>query len=262
MIDHVHIVSPPTYPHSQAFNEIAEAFAALYSCDVIRQPPVSGRSLVFGAHIFPHPDGFGRSDIIYQSEQIIGSGGWLSPNYFGLLSSREVWDYSEFNVTALAKRGIKAKFVPIGYHKSMTKIEPIKTDIDVLFYGSTNPWRSAVLRTLENKGLNVVQLFNQYGVGRDYMIARAKVCINLHAFQNGIFEIFRCAHLFANSKCVIAEIGRDKNLDSRYKDCAVFVPSNRIVETVLDYVYDDEKRKTQELRAFESFKKLPLEIPK
>ncbi len=140
----------------------------------------------------------------------------------------------------------------------MTFIEKRAEDIDVLFYGSTNPRRNRILNNLYERDINVHSIFGKYGAERDSFIARAKILLNLHYFENGIFEIFRCSHLFANSKCVISEHGCDKDLDTTHAQSALFYEKENIADACLYYINHERERKEVEKRAFKEFSSTTL----
>ncbi len=260
MIDHVWIASPPGYAFHRVFDEVAEAFASALGCDVVYEKPAGGRSLVFGAHTMKLKD-LNPSDVIYQSEQISPECDWVTFEYQDMLVRHEVWDYSVENIKAMksVSMGGNSHWVPIRYMPCMTKFEnaPVQ-DIDVLFCGSTNGRRCAILSALEKKRVNVVRLFGKFGAERDDFISRAKVVLNIHYSKNGVFEIFRCAHLFANKKCVISECGRDTLLERAHEDSAIWTDYDGLVMKTLEVLEDEAARKSQELRAFESFSRTLL----
>lgn len=252
----VHVITQPNYPHVHCFDEIAEAFEAAL--------PDGHKPLIFGAHLLNGTNTeMLRGGIIYQTEQITPECWWNRKSHIETLEHHEVWDYSAVNIDALNDMGIfHAHLKPIRYMPCMTKFESVpdeEKDIDVLFYGSTNPRRNKILNWLKKAGIRVEKPFGVYGHIRDHVIARSKIVLNLHQFDNGIFEIFRCAHLFANSKCVISEYGRDKDLDAAHLKSAVFTKAEHIIETVQYYLKNDERRHDQERLAFESFKSPTLE---
>ncbi len=265
VISAVHIVSPPGYPHTRCFDEVAEAFASAIGTDLVRHRP-DGKALVFGAHTLA-VNSLNKDDIIYQSEQITPECPWVKPEYIELLKKHVVWDYSQTNVDELAKRGVDARLVPIRYHPCMTKIKSAASqDIDVLFYGSTNQRRMKIMNDLRNSGLSVRQLkgrngeFGVYGKDRDDVIARSKVVLNTHFYENGIFEIFRASHLFANSKCVVSERGGDVGLDARHAESAVFCDPSQMAGVIKDLLSDDARRHRQEAIALLSFAGSQLEV--
>ncbi len=250
------VISNPDYIHSHCFDEIAEAFDQAL-------PPTS-KQIVFGSHLIKDMSeaDYLRGRILYQSEQITSECYWVKPTYLEILRNHEVWDYSPENVRVLQKLGVNAKFVPIRYMPCMTKFKSLpdeKKDIDVLFYGSTNPRRLKILNRLKKAGMKVEKIFGVYGHVRDQVIARAKIVLNLHYFDSGIFEIFRCAHLFANEKCVVSETGRDKELDKMYQHNAAFCDGiDQIVDKCGELFDDHESRRAWECLTVEKFMKPTL----
>ncbi len=257
-ITQVCIVSPPHYPHSRCFNEVAQAFAQALDCPepVYGMPPFEnvdgGRNLVFATHLL-HENKLHSTDIVYQAEQMKVA----LPTYHDILSTHEVWDYASENVAALTSIGVNAKHVPIAYMPVMTKPwivnSELEQDIDVLFYGSTNQRRLKIIHDLEDAGLTVRKLFGEYGHERDVMIARSKVILNVHFFERGIFEIFRCSHLFANKKCVVSEDSADSVRQSCGDSGATFCKYNQMVDYCRDLVKDKLRRVNQELDSYHNF---------
>ena len=260
MIDSVSIIRPSGYSHSEAFREVANSFNAALDLSpevAIGEYPVTDHSLVFGAHLTTE---LPKDCVIYQTEQVCRpqDSAWMTAHYFRALKEHEVWDYSLKNIEALARHGIKAKHVPIGYMPCMTnkyadgfKVgcpdsdinAPDPRPIDILHYGSMTPRREAVLNELKRSGLNVFTLFGKYGEERDRLIARSKVVLNLHYYPANIFEIFRCSHLFANKACVVSEYGADKVLESTYYNGAAFAEYDDLVHVCKSLVGNDTARR-------------------
>lgn len=272
-IKSVRVVNVPEYPHTHAFDEVAEAFSEalqvpLYG--VVRNgkniyplwisshdQSIYSPNLVFGAHLTRHVSLY-DDDIIFQTEQVYLENPWFTPDYIELLKTHQVWDYSPLNVQCLCELyGVEARVVPIRYMPSMTKFESRseeEKDIDVLFYGSMTPHRDEVINRLLNAGIEVYRAFNVYGKERDDLIARSKIVLNLHQHESGIFEIFRCAHLFANRKCVVSEYGSDDALDKMYDRCACFTVSlENVLKTLLYRDAGLEHREGIARRALEDF---------
>lgn len=247
-MDNVSIIAEPGQKWDRVFEEIAQAFA-----DALAG---AATQLVFGAHLLREPlkndDG-----VIYQSEQISETNSWCHADYIKNLRTHEVWDYSPHNVERLRLHGIQAKLAPIRYMPCMTKFSSLPSeqqDIDVLFYGSTNKRRLTILNDLIRAGLRVHKLYRCFGAERDAWIARSKIVLNTHMSDNGIFEIFRCSHLFANRKCVISETGSDEALERLYHDCAVWCRPQDLVGACVEYAENQAARSVQEFRALDAFK--------
>jgi hypothetical protein len=236
--------------------------------EALRKRP--GRLILWGSnHVTEDPQASAErmekiptDAIVFQTEQVSAVD---KPTYFirNWIQYRDfaVWDYAQSNVDALKQLGMAGVVLcPLGYHPSMTKIERIEDqDIDVLFFGTRGGPRQEILNALDATGMNVVQLFGVYGDERDARIARAKIVINLHFYARGVFEIFRCAHLFANHVCVVNEAGgRDAGLEDLARRCTAYTPRSELVERCQELVASPHKRLAIAEQGFEEFKKLSL----
>ena len=258
-----------------ALRDLGHEVAALESADdYAAHFERGGRLIAFGAQNareVPHAGGdaqaaMPRGMILYNSEQVSAvqsptSLMWAHDQY-RRETGRSVWDYSRANIEVLRTLGIEAVHCPVGYHSTMETVEPAADeDIDVLFYGSRDKWRNSVLNAVEDSGLRVARLFGVYGAERDRAIARAKIVLNLHFYKGGVFEIFRCSHLFANGRCVVTEGGgRDAELEGLAREAARYVPRSieALVDACRELAGDACKRREQAERGREVFKRLPL----
>lgn len=210
------IVSPKNYTHSHAFDDVAaalgEAFAARGgSAPVVTHPSQWGGRLplVLAPQLLTPNLGLvlPPGTVLFNMEQVDRSSAWMGPTYAALLARHAVLDYSYRNAAALRLAGIHhAAVLPIGYAPSLERIAPAaEQDIDVLFYGSTNARRIAILNALIMRGIRVVHAFNCYGAERDALIGRAKIVLNVHFYESAIFESVRVSLLLANHVCVVTE---------------------------------------------------------
>lgn len=259
------IVGNGTNLHSACFADFAKALA-----DVLRQLGHEvtgfdnpGRLIMFGANNMTDPDGRLPDDaIVFNTEQVsaIKDPRRMMVNY-EQYKKRVVWDYSQSNIDTLKKLGIEhAVLCPLGYTPSMTSIAPAdEEDIDVLFYGSENAHRRLVLDQLASSGVKVVRLFGIYGKLRDELIARSKIVLNMHYFENGVFEIFRVSHVVANGKLVVSEAGGcDAGLEEIAKQITVHTEFSALVNTCRNLVtFEDARNKAAKTR-FEAFSKISL----
>ena len=136
-----------------------------------------------------------------------------------------MWDYSLHNIDKwktyweTMNCAYAPVHVPLGYVPELTRIRPAPIqDIDVLFYGSLNDRRSAIIKALCDAGANVHTVFGVYGKGRDELIARSKVVLNLHFYEQKLFEIVRVSYLLANSKAVVTECSSDTDSGTNNND--------------------------------------------
>ncbi len=249
------IVSPQGYDHHRAFDEIATGLSAAFaerggSAPVVHHPSGwAGRiPIVLGAHLLsPNlalilpPD-----SVIYNLEQVDRASSWLNQHYLGLLQRHRVLDYSHRNLAALHAIGIaQARLLPLAYAEALDRIGPAAMqDIDVLFYGSLNERRVAVLEALKARGLEVVHLFNVYGAERDAAIARAKLVLNLHYYEAAVFESARVGFLLANGACVVTEGDEDDPDIAPVRGGLAVCSYGDLVDRCLTLLGDEEARRT------------------
>jgi len=258
------IVSPPNYPHSQCFDEIAIGFNAAFralglKADIVRDPSRLGDiTIVLGTNLLPGitvPTDYRL--ILFNLEQITPQSPWLTAEYLSLLGRYPVWDYSERNISELARVGIQAKFCGIGYMPELGRIASAPEDIDVLFVGSLNERRIAVLKQIAAQGGKVEAKFNVYGSARDRLIARSKVILNLHFYESRVFEIVRVSYLLANQKCVVSEIGIDRSFKQQFEPGVTFAPYDKLAETCMRLLQNPITRRGLAQSGFDRIVSLP-----
>jgi hypothetical protein len=253
------IVSPPGYTHSRCFEEVAlglsEAFGAL-GCDapIVTQPEhVTGTPIILGCNLLG-PVAPPAGAILFNLEQISLDSAWLGNGYIELLRRHRVWDYSTRNIIALSELGIEATLCGIGYSPGLTRISPAPVqDIDVLFVGSMNERRHAVLQGLADRGVNVFTAFNLYGQERDALCARAKIVLNIHYYEAKVLEIVRVSYLLANRIPVVSESGQDLALEASLAEGIAFAPYDELMPACLRLLADGEGRARLGQRGFEIF---------
>ncbi len=177
-----------------------------------------------------------------------------NPTYANLLKRHPVWDYSSKNMeaakTMLGRDATQSVWASLhdGSHRKQGKPE-----IDVLFYGSLNPRRQAILEGLRAAGLKVVHLCGSYGEDRDAAIANAKVVLNMHYYEDSIHEVVRTSYLLANRKAVVSEAGPSTEIEDEIREAMVAVPYGRLIEACAALVKDEARRHQLEKSAFEIF---------
>ena len=261
----VWIVSPAGYTHSRCFEDVArglsEGFAELgfYAPVVTQRDQIAGRAVVLGANLLAKSGQPPPADaILYNLEQVQTGTTWMTPQYVDLLKGHAVWDYSARNIEALGGQGIAASLCGIGYTPGLTHIAPAPVqDIDVLFFGSMNPRRRAVLQDLIARGVRVVAVFDVYGAERDALIARSRIVINLHFYEAQVFEIVRVSHLLANRICVVSESGLDLALEAPFRQGIAFAPYESLVQTCLELLADPKRRAALATAGHEAFRARP-----
>lgn len=198
--------------------------------------------------------------IIYNLEHLYNESPWNHPNYRRLLSSREIWDFSEKNILWLKENslGKQVKLRKISYAPSLEFNHSVFLSsnygkIDVLFIGGISERRQAIMYQIKelNSELNVVFSSNSWGVKRDELISRASIILNIHYYETGILETPRVSYMVANKKFVISESSLPE--DEQDWPGVVFVPYAKIAETVVEYVKQSEKRTQLAQEAYDKF---------
>lgn len=234
------------YVHAHAFDEISIALVAALrrlGVDVeVTHDCAQGhaRVLVLAPHLQSLPD-LRRLDndaILYTWEPM----GWshvvfMKPELTSLMSGFVVWDYSRNNVKTWRSLGARrVVHVPFGYDRALEQFpapqgEPV---VDVLFYGSLNERRKAILESLTGRGLRVKWLFGVYGQERDAWIARSRLVLNMHAHEGQILELPRLAYLWANRVPVVTETNPDTEDSLRMTGTMITAPYDELVDRVAE----------------------------
>ncbi len=264
------LLRPGRSPHAEALREVAEALHyALQrlglSAGVAEAMPAAGEgAIVLGAHAADPATlaALPAEAILYNFEQLTDDLFARAPHYRDALGTQPVWDYSAANATRYADFGIAAPraVVPVGYVPEWTRIAPAaKQDIDVLFYGSINPRRLAILQELREAGLAVAPHFGVYGPARDALIARAKVVLNMHFYDAQILEMPRVGYLLANRVPVVTEIGPATRLEPHLAEAMRGVPRDDLVDACVELVHDEPARRALAERGYAAFSGRRLE---
>ena len=256
-------VQPEGYADSLAFDEIiaglGAAFAALGArVDTATNTPLFGEGLnfVFGAHLIGPGVGLPANSVIVNLEQVRSGMFAQREHYKELLKRHPVLDYSPRNVAQLKQlTGNSHVYVlSVGYMTALTRITPApRQDVDILFYGVINERRQKIIDALMGAKLAVKTLPGIYGAERDAWIARSKLVLNVHYYEDKIHEIVRTSYLLANRKAVVSECAADTEIDDDVRSAVVAVPYENIVETCVNLVRDDERRHAVEEAGFALF---------
>jgi hypothetical protein len=171
----------------------------------------------------------GRPYIVYQLECLDDQRGLLSqwPEYWAVLENAgAIWDYSPSSTAYLLAKAVpNVHHVPPAFHRSLESFRPRpEPDIDILFFGSPHPRRQRVIEALRGLGFHVVDLHGVFGDTRNRYLARAKIVLNIHAWDGLTpLETVRLSLLLANRVFVISEEA-DHN---PYEDGVVYGPYER-----------------------------------
>lgn len=205
-------------PHTEAFFEVAES--VVWALQQLGHEvtfggtsalPADARNILFGMR--PGSVSTLPTDtIIYNGEQVNKDGMWpsLVESYKRLvLSGCTIWDYSAANAKRYSEWGLVVpKVVRPGYCPTLDdgRFQEVPKTHDVVFFGSTNERRNKILAAIEAEGFTVLRVpFGVYGAERDALVAKARLCVNIHYYESAIFEAVRCAYLAQCGVPVISE---------------------------------------------------------
>src|ERR1043165_4218636 len=245
------IISPPGYPHSACFQEVAETIRhglreLGYVSEISDKVNQGTRHIVLGANLLPfYPVPLPADSILYNLEQLGGNNFWGSPAFFSLMRRFAVWEYSAANVPILAQRGIQVQaIIPISYFAGLSRIDRSSQpkDIDVLFVGSMNERRNHIISLMRSSGLNTVTLFNKYGADRDAYLARAKLMLNVHFYPAKILEEVRLSYYLANRLPVLSEHSSNKDVDAEWGRGVFFADYEHLSRDALQLCKSEDQR--------------------
>lgn len=250
---HVCTVQPDGYEHHHAFDELVEllrlSIAELGTpCSASTNFLSSHRTnIIVGGHLMSAEmrASVPRSSIIVNTEPLFSrqNSDWTE-RMVNLARLYRIWDYNERNIDRLNELGARdVHLLRIGYQPELARIPRASNpDIDVLFYGSINDRRNAVIQQLRSRGLNIVPLYGVYGRERDGYIARSKVVLNMHYYDQNIFEVVRVFYLLTNAKTVVAEIGTDTSVEDRFLSALAGVSYDKLADTCHELARNQDKR--------------------
>lgn len=202
----------------------------------------NGRVIIVGGNVLrPQEAKFVPPNaIIYQLEQT-GSH-WIGGGYLKLLQSHIVWDFSSKNSLVLKQLGCgQVHLCRIGYSPNpVKKLEKAK-DIDVLFLGAANERRKAILNQLRTRGVNVHDS-GAWGENRRDLVARSKIVLNVHFFNDSVLEMVRLGPILEQGAFIVSESGSDREMDAPFEEGMKIVPYGNLVETVMSYLGRADER--------------------
>ena len=217
---HLCIVQPQGYVHSLGLVDPARYLRFQLRRFGVRVTMAKNRlrhdavNFVFGAHLGFDASLRQRYSCVFVNLEQLGEGGAaVAAGYRELLQSSAVVDYDPHNVPAYAADPADVPVAPMGYAPYLAPPQPMPLEerpIDLLFFGSMNPRRRALLDRIEALGLQVAMFDSpMYGAERDAFIAQAKAVVNLHFYPSARFEQVRVAHCLSLGTPVISERSAD-----------------------------------------------------
>ncbi|WP_374316709.1 methyltransferase domain-containing protein [Aquabacterium sp.] len=215
---HLCIIQPAGYVHALGFLDQARYFRHQFrrmgaevslAKNRLRHDAVN---IVFGAHLGFDPSLRDRYSCIFVNLEQLGQGGAaVGADYVRLLSGSAVIDYDAGNVGAYTSHTDDVPIVPFLYAPYLDKHDWVPLEsrpIDVLFIGSMNARRKAMIERIEAQGVQVAVFDSPlYGPERDDFIRQAKCVFNAHFYETSRFEQARVSHCLSLGTPVVSERG-------------------------------------------------------
>ena len=102
-------------------------------------------------------------------------------------------------------------------------------NIDILFIGTVNlpdpfPKRRLNIINLLKKKYNIHVVEKVFNEELQHLLLKSKIVLNLHAYENGLLELFRIHEVMPYDVKIISEITFEHSLIKKYKDFIDFIP--------------------------------------
>lgn len=219
-------------------------------------------NVIFGAH---HLAGELAADlpadtIVYNTEQLRADGAMVEA-LRPFVSRFATWEPDMANVEAWRALGLGSRVhhVQPGYLPESSTVDPAApADIDVLFFGKVNPRRMVILDAITRAGIALHVADGVYLAGRDALVARAKILLNVHAADDSSLEMARVAYALANARALVTELGRGARLDPDLRDGVLAGTNAELAGMCRILLADDARRLALAERGFQAFSRRDL----
>jgi len=260
----INVIRPIGYLYSEAFREAAEAIsrdAWEAGIDYIISENFMAEdrhNILLGAHLTCLNNNADTKK--YQQATVINlerlncfSQTWgkqTFDNYCDLLRKSTIIDYCQTNNNYLKECiGKDAGFLYRPWHDTRWQKVPnlITKEHDICMIGSLTNRRKDVIREMENRGLNVYKGKDLFSTERDQALAKAKIVLNIHAYENSTdIELWRINYLASNSLYVLSETSAFEEGENEIEQQIITAPIDQIVDKAEELIQQYDLRKANE----------------
>jgi hypothetical protein len=151
-----------------------------------------------------------RKTAIVNLEQLASGSALITPDYVQWLRKWLVADYHSENIAWLQRANGKAQQVlqlPLVPGPSLVHPapDPGARSVDVLFFGSPSPRRERIIQRLREAGVTVETVAGAYAHELAPALRRARLVLNVHFYETGLFPVTRVLQPVANGIPVVCE---------------------------------------------------------
>lgn len=196
-----------------------------------------------------------RRALIANFEQL-GSGSAIAGGpYETWLRDWVVVDYHSRNVAYLRGRhpGQRAFELPLVPGPSVAfDAAPVERVVDVLFFGSMNERRAALLDRLKAAGLTVEVVAGAYGEELAPAVRRARLVLHIHYYDTALFPVVRMLQPVAAGVPVVCETPVFSQLSDWSRSGMVFAPYEHLVRACVQLLAapDEQRERVAKAQAF------------
>jgi hypothetical protein len=193
-----------------------------------------------------------KRSVIFNMEQLLIGNAFVSEGYLKFLSNYVVLDYNINNIDYLRSffpqaRAIEFPLFPSKHFRSdflggeeetlqLVKDERGQREPTVTFYGSPSANRLELLNTLVSRGVDCRLIHGRYGVDLAKSLIEHDICLNMHYFKPGIFEVARCLRPLSLGMAVVSENSLLPNYPNWLESGVIFNGDDSLMNKVISIV--------------------------
>lgn len=196
-----------------------------------------------------------RRTLIANFEQLGSASAIAGGPYETWLRDWVVVDYHSRNVEYLRQRhaGQRAFELPLVPGPSVAfDVAPAERVVDVLFFGSMNERRAALLKQLQAAGLTVEVVAGAYGEELAPAVRRARLVLHIHYYETALFPVVRMLQPVAAGVPVVCETPVFSQLSDWSRSGMVFAPYEHLVRACLQLLASpaEQRERAAQAQAF------------
>lgn len=176
--------------------------------------------------------------VAYQLEQS-GSSKHFTERYLEKLrGAAVVWDYSRQNIDFLKTQGIsedRLRYVPICFTVEPLPVKFRRCEYDVVFYGDVNNERRKRILDRIGSEFKLKIVSGKYGEALYAELQSARCVVNIHYYEDALFETTRVFECLSRNLCFVSETSRDQDEHRWLEGIVEFAPVDdveRLVEVI------------------------------